>query len=370
VTRIIGFATLPPDADPATTFVSADAVIRRGDETMDGRLFVIDRKSACAVGFEIDADYEIERDAIGRNLTATAFTHLDENSGLLLVDELVLHRGGPTAWRADLPRDCLDDHCRGWFPHLLVASTRALAGDVIPLPPDARPEGDGIAALDLTGEIADIEAARGQSIALEIDSPGGNLHAATRIFQALARHDRCVRAQVVRHANSAAVLPLCAGDVRTMERNGSIYLHEPHLTLAEANTGTLRAAIGRLNAASRNMAALIAKATGQPVAIAQTWLETEIVFNAGEAYNAGWIHRVTSDHVPAAPTARRARFAPINGPYASIRAAACKAPRLFAYGERYQLGERVRHGSRIYTARRATFAAPGLEPDRNVTDWK
>jgi ATP-dependent protease ClpP protease subunit len=382
--KIIGFATIP-GAAAQLTFVGGGAVCRFGNDAIDARLFTVARRGQVAAGFAIEAGatnaFLVERLARGGQLAATAFAHEDANTGLTTLDEVLLHRAvhvDPTAWVESIDHpDYLNPTARAWWGPVLLASAGAVAGNA-PLPPGARPAGDGIVELELTGEItaetaaalvAEIEAARGRTIALEIDSVGGNVVAAMKIAAALTRHDRRVEAHVGGYANSAATAILCAADVRSMERTAIISVHEPSISLAKATAGTLRIAIGRLDACARNMVAIIAKSTGRSVATVATWLETAISFNAGDAVANGWVHKIKTDRTPAAPMARRVRVAPIHGAYTSFRPSGSRQPDLYEYGRHYAAGSRVRFGGRVFQARVGTIGAPGLEPDR-CDDWK
>jgi ATP-dependent protease ClpP protease subunit len=292
-------------------------------------------------------------------------------------------RGGSAVWDEAVHHTNLPDHCRAWYAHVVVARMSAGRSDALAVPPLAeRPEGEGDAVeINIIGDIgqgrysgneiaAQIEDAAGSTIVVNINSHGGTVDDGLKIYRALVNHPNAVHVNVTGYAESMAAIIALAGDVRTIASDGRMYLHRPHLSVETAEADDLRKLAARLDKLSHEFAGIVAARTGQSIDIAEIWIGEATYFNAGQAVAVGLCDVVNRDHAPAVPTAPRARFAPINGAYRSIRPAA-KSPKLFQYtGKAIKAGEIVRHKGATYVAARATLAAPGCEPENDPDTWE
>lgn len=380
---LLGFATIE-GAAPTTTFVAAGAEIIAGGEPQDGDVFIARRGGEIAVGISMsDCAYA---PGIG-NLAAIAHrgalglrAELVDRNGLTIVNRVVLqgHRAGSSVWDERIPRAEMSGLRRTWQPALLLARTGARQPlDVLP---SVRPRGRGTTEISLVGEIgngglsaddmvARIRSAADTTISLNIDSPGGAVDGALDIYRALASRRNAVTVTVVKAESAAAIIAL-AGDTREIVPDGRLMLHKPYLQeTGSLDANDLRSMATTLDKMADQVAGIVAIRAGVTFDIAREWIEAETTFNAGQAIASGICHRISAV-APVIARASRARFAPINGPYTSVRPA-LQAPRLFEYSAKViPAGDLVRHKGETWCAIRNTIAAPGLEPDRDTSSWR
>lgn len=380
MTRLMGYAEI--HARSATTFAVAGAPVLFRDAVIeDGRAFLVRRGDRVAAAFELgQADAELIRLADAERLVTLA--EIDSEGGLDLVRAVRIGfasmRAASPVWIPGRHAEGLSVDCRNWRARAALAS---MSVDHVALPAPDRPVGAGpLLEIGVVGEIGEgdnraesiisaLRAAPEASVRLSIDSIGGNLDEALGICAALAAHPKAVFVAIEGTASSAAALVALQGDVREIAAHATMLLHPPHITVDAANAGDLKGFLGRLEARGEEMARLVAARAGRPLAVAREWLGRETSFSAGEAVEQGLAHSVAYDKPALAPDAIRARFAPINGPFAGIRPKPAPAP-LFAYGGTYARGSVVRHAGRTFVARRDALAAPGLEPDRDTALWR
>lgn len=384
--KILGVATIE-GALAATTFVAADAKIYYGEERLDGEVFLAKRHGEIAACVSIPSSYTSRGDLspLARRGNLGCSVETVEQNGLTIVDRVYVYGacGGSTVWDEAVHHSNLPDNCRAWYAHVVIARMSAGRSGAIVVPPMAeRPEGEGDPVeINIIGDIgngrykgddlaARIQDAAGSTIIVNINSHGGTVDDGLKIYRALVNHPNSVHVNVTGNAESMAAIIALAGDVRTIASDGRMYLHRPQISTETAEADDLRKLAARLDKLSHEFAGIVAARTGQSIDIAEIWIGDATYFNAGQAVAAGLCDVVNRDHAPAVPTAPRARFAAINGPYRAIRPAA-KAPRLFQYtGKAIKAGEIVRHKGATYVAARATLAAPGLEPDNDHDTWE
>jgi ATP-dependent protease ClpP protease subunit len=246
------------------------------------------------------------------------------------------------------------------------------------LPPAARAPGNGVVDLEIVSPItpegsrnfvAAVSDAEGQTIALSIDSEGGDLIGALAAYAALPRHDALVEVYI-RQAHSAAAIIALAGDHRIIASDGSVMLHSPTIDANGLDAADLRHRAAELERLSGEMAAIVAAATANYFEVAIEWIEAETWFSAGQAIMAGLAHAV-ADSAPSVPRPLRARVAPIAAPYAGARPAAQQRAPILESGRIYKANDRVRVDGNTYQATaRAVGAAGLLHPNVDHAHWE
>jgi|GraSoiStandDraft_45_1057281.scaffolds.fasta_scaffold26444_2 ATP-dependent protease ClpP protease subunit len=311
---------------PGTVFVEANARINWGYKQIEGDILVADNGSQVVVAVRVD-DSRLAKQACDGTLSVQP-EYSQIRDGVIIVRKVWLTGDGGNAWADGQPRDELSPFCRYWQPRLLLAS---MGPANIIVPTGSRLPGNEICRLDLSGDIDSdnssilvnkIRAAAGKTIDLQIHSDGGDNNGGWNIHNALAAHDRFVVANVAGNALSAAVLPLLAADSRTAQHDAQLMVHSPYITSLNSSAfkaGDLRRVARDLDNCVRRMAALIAARTNNDLDIVTEWIEAETRLNAAQALSTGFIHSILYDQAPRVPVARRARFAPINGPFTTAR---------------------------------------------------
>ena len=380
---LLGVETIE-GAISATTFVAAKARIVAFGEHQDGDIFIAKRGNEIAVGISMsDSAYApgIGRLAvIARRGGLGCRAEVVDRNGLTIINRVVVqgYREGSSVWDDRIPRAELSNFCRTWQPALLLART----GERKPLDiaPKTRPRGRGTTEISLVGEIGDsgfcaddmvarIRAAGDTTILLSIDSPGGSAADGLSIYRALVSRPNAVCVNIVRAESAAAIVAL-AGDTREIVPDGRMMLHKPYLQeTGSLQAGDLRNIAATLDKLAEEVAGIVAVRVGVIFDVARGWIEAETTFNAGQAVASGVCHSLCQV-APLTATSQRARFAPINAPYVAGRPAQ-RAPRLFEYSAKViPAGDLVRHKGETYCAVRNTIAAPGLEPDCDLSSWR
>jgi ATP-dependent protease ClpP protease subunit len=172
-----------------------------------------------------------------------------------------------------------------------------------PRPAQLRPPGAAVTRLRLVGEITveasiplfhAIDAARGDSIEIAIDSGGGNALCATALFELLITYPLRVVA-IIERASSGAMLVALAADHRRIAPGARMMLHETRADLTNATADVLRSTVADLELFDSMAAEIIAAATGQPLKRVATWQRSTTTFTAAEAIEASIAHEVSSN---------------------------------------------------------------------------
>lgn len=178
----------------------------------------------------------------------------------------------------------------------------------------------GVQAKDFIASLGAIEA---KELDLEINSPGGDVFAATAMYNALRASGKTITAKVMGVAASAASLVFMAGDKRVMPKNTHLMIHNPW-TIAMGNAAELEEQAATLHKVGSSMAATYATRSGMkdedlaPLLAKDTWL------TADEAMGHGFATEVISD-VKAKASFDMAR-ADLPANVAKVFAAAQKTP--------------------------------------------
>lgn len=377
---LYGFAEID-GADARTTFVRAGADLRWEGDRYAANVHISVRRGVVAAVFHARAQDGSWRLANAMAPAFEAVPIIGDQNGLIIVSGVELRKAGhagPTCWKSGHDPRHLDDRRRRWWPRAVLPPRAS----VLPMPPKVRREGQNQSLhLAIVGRIggdgryheivSQIEAASAadRSIVLTIDSEGGDTSAGMAIYRALASHSCRVEAQIARAESIACILALAA-DIRHVTPDASMMLHQTSLaTPHNASAADLRRIAGDMENMHRDFAGIVASATGGGFNAAESWIERETRFTAGQAVRAGLAHSVMHDVPAIIPSHPRARFTAISGPFRSVKPATAAAA-LYAINGRYRAGQTVRHNSKSYVAVRATFGAVGLSPDRNRTDWE
>lgn len=142
--------------------------------------------------------------------------------------------------------------------------------------------------------LASLGAIEGKDLTVEINSPGGDVFAASAMYNALRASGKNITAKVMGVAASAASLVLMAGDKRVMPKNTFVMIHNPW-TVTMGNADELEEAAGVLRKVGEKMSATYAARTGMkdedlaPLLAKDTWL------TADEALEHGFATEVIED---------------------------------------------------------------------------
>lgn len=376
------------ELDPRTTVIRGDvSVAWRAEEIGPSRVFTCRRKKGrseeVAVGVVIESPpCQLQQLVRGNKMRPRVGYSVDDASGLVVIDAIdLLHLGSSDtadAWPAERGAGGLSPLALEWRAAFLVGSMGSPSA-IVPAPERPAPAGTEPLLVEIVGDIGElgrravdlvpqIEAADA-AIVVEIDSAGGNVDDAMAIYNALARHPFAVFANI-ENARSAAAIVALAADVRLIDPAGEVLLHPMTSSLENANVRDLLDHSKRMLDLTLDCAKIVAARTGVPIHAAQTWLSRETRFGAGDAITSGLAHGLNEYRAPSTPRARKARFAPLNGPYRSSKTSSPEAEiSRFEIGRHYSRGARVGFDNRVFVARRDCLAVPGREPGAS-SDWR
>lgn len=128
-------------------------------------------------------------------------------------------------------------------------------------------------------------------VTIHINSPGGSVTDALAIYSSLRKHGGRVTAIIDGLCASAATIVAMAADEIVMAEHSLLMVHNPW-TVASGDAGEMRKTADALDKAGREMAALYAERTGLPEEKVSSIMGAETWFNAYEAVDAGFAHRV------------------------------------------------------------------------------
>ena len=128
-------------------------------------------------------------------------------------------------------------------------------------------------------------------LTVHINSPGGSVTDALAIYSILRKHPGHVTAIVDGLCASAATFVALAADEVVMAEHSLMMVHNPW-TVASGDANKMRKTADTLDVASREMVALYTERTGISEEKAVAIMGAETWFNAYEAVEAGFAHRV------------------------------------------------------------------------------
>lgn len=146
------------------------------------------------------------------------------------------------------------------------------------------------------------------AVTVHINSPGGSVTDALAIYHVLRRHPGRVTAIVDGLAASAATIVMLAADEVVMAEHSLLMVHNPW-TAATGGADEMRKTADTLDKAAGEMVALYAERTGRDSDAIASIMNAETWFNAYEAVEAGFAHRVeASDQSKPRMAARAVTF--------------------------------------------------------------
>ena len=128
-------------------------------------------------------------------------------------------------------------------------------------------------------------------LTVHINSPGGSVMDALAIYSILRKHQGYVTAIVDGFCASAATIVALAADEVVMAEHSLMMVHNPWI-LAEGDAAHMRKTANTLDLASRELVAIYTERTGLSGEKVGAIMEAETWFNAYEAVEAGFAHRV------------------------------------------------------------------------------
>lgn len=158
-------------------------------------------------------------------------------------------------------------------------------------------------------------------VTVHINSPGGSVTDALAIYSILRKHQGHITAVVDGLCASAATIVALAADEIVMAEHSLLMVHNPW-TVASGDAAQMRKTADTLDVASREMVALYTERTGLSGDKVSAIMGAETWFNAYEAVEAGFAHRVddTERSKPRmAATAMSFLSSVVNSPEAAIQ---------------------------------------------------
>lgn len=128
-------------------------------------------------------------------------------------------------------------------------------------------------------------------VTVHINSPGGSVTDALAIYSILRKHQGHITAVVDGLCASAATIVALAADEIVMAEHSLLMVHNPW-TVASGDAAQMRKTADTLDVASREMVALYTERTGLSGDKVSAIMGAETWFNAYEAVEAGFAHRI------------------------------------------------------------------------------
>ena len=182
---------------------------------------------------------------------------------------------------------------------------------------------DDIGAFGVSAKsfLNDLASAQGDSVRVEINSPGGDVFAGLAIYNGLRNSGKKVNVRVLGLAASAASLVAMAGDTIEMPENSFMMVHNPW-GFAMGGADDMRDTADMLDKLGTSLASTYAKRTGKSAEEITALLDAETWMSAAEAVDAGFATAVISE-VPVKAAFDLDRLpANVRAAYASAKASA------------------------------------------------
>lgn len=154
---------------------------------------------------------------------------------------------------------------------------------------------DGITAADFVRDLAAIDT---KTIALHINSPGGDVFDAIAIHAALVNHPATVNVRIDGLAASAASFIAQAGDTIGIEKPATMMIHDAS-AVAWGNAADMREAAEFLDRVSNSIAGIYADRAGGDAGDWRTAMLATTWYSSAEAVAAGLADSVLNDTAPA-----------------------------------------------------------------------
>ena len=155
---------------------------------------------------------------------------------------------------------------------------------------------DDIGAFGVSAKsfLNDLASAQGDSVRVEINSPGGDVFAGLAIYNGLRNSGKKVNVRVLGLAASAASLVAMAGDTIEMPENSFMMVHNPW-GFAMGGASDMRDTADMLDKLGASLASTYAKRTGKSAEEITALLDAETWMSAAEAVDAGFATAVISE---------------------------------------------------------------------------
>ena len=155
---------------------------------------------------------------------------------------------------------------------------------------------DDIGAFGVSAKsfLNDLASAQGDSVRVEINSPGGDVFAGLAIYNGLRNSGKKVNVRVLGLAASAASLVAMAGDTIEMPENSFMMVHNPW-GFAMGGADDMRDTADMLDKLGVSLASTYAKRTGKSAEEIAALLDAETWMSAAEAVDAGFATAVISE---------------------------------------------------------------------------
>lgn len=139
----------------------------------------------------------------------------------------------------------------------------------------------------------DLKGVKGDTVDIEINSPGGDVFAGLAIYNGLRHSGKTINVKVLGLAASAASLIAMAGDSIEMPENAFLMIHNPW-SFAMGDANEMRATADVLDKIGTGLVATYAKRTGKSEEEIKSLLDAETWMTAQEAVDAGFATKVTA----------------------------------------------------------------------------
>lgn len=139
----------------------------------------------------------------------------------------------------------------------------------------------------------DLKSVQGDTVDIEINSPGGDVFAGLAIYNGLRHSGKTINVKVLGLAASAASLIAMAGDSIEMPENAFLMIHNPW-SFAMGDANEMRATADVLDKIGTGLVATYSKRTGKSEDEIKSLLDAETWMTAQEAFDAGFATKVTA----------------------------------------------------------------------------
>lgn len=169
---------------------------------------------------------------------------------------------------------------------------------------------------------AELDAGEDADITVWINSPGGDVFAASEIYTMLKEYGNSkglVTIKIDSLAASAASIIAMAGDAVEISPTGMLMLHDPW-TITEGNSAELKAAARMLDEVKESIINAYEGRTGLPREKLARLMKEETWLNANRALELGFVDKIMFDRDKAAPAQTFSEKQTLNSVMNSVRA--------------------------------------------------
>lgn len=158
---------------------------------------------------------------------------------------------------------------------------------------------DGMIGFDVdnTSISAQLKAAKGEGVTVEIASPGGMISEGLKIYNSLKNYKGRVDTHLTGSVASMATYIAMVGERRTAEKNATFMIHNGR-TIAAGDHNTMFKVGRHLEALSNIIAKEYTEKTGTPLDQIRAAMDEETFYYGDEIQAAGFVHEVVGDATP------------------------------------------------------------------------